>query len=85
MKYIEDGQEIRVGDSVIVEQDALGVVVCDFDNWKCVKGYEDWLSTERMGDGSRLDKGVMVKTEKYGMIYYAEADRSIKKSPINER
>ncbi len=77
MKYIKKDREILVGDLVNVEGNVRGLVVCDFDNWLCVTGYEDWLTKDKMIGGDRLEKGILIKTEDLGMLYYAEQDETI--------
>ncbi|BCQ27792.1 hypothetical protein NK8_59810 (plasmid) [Caballeronia sp. NK8] len=79
MKYFESGKIIKIGDSVFVEKGVQGVVVCDFDSKQCVSGYEDWFTS----DGSSVEgiptQGILVKTDKYGLIHYETEDESIKK------
>lgn len=80
MKYTNDGSEISVGDRVVVEGDVPGIVVCDFDRWRCLDGYEDWLTKKELVGGGRLESGVMIKTEKLGYVHYAEPDQQIVKA-----
>jgi hypothetical protein len=77
MRYTNDGTEIGVGDQVIVEGDVQGIVVCDFDGWKCLEGYEDWLTKKELVGGGHLTSGVTIKTEKLGVLHYAEPDPQI--------
>ena len=77
MKYFKTEKGISVGDAVRVEGNVRGVVVCDFDRWICMAGYDDWLVKEKMADGEYLDRGILVKTDEIGMIYYAEQDETI--------
>lgn len=77
MKYVTDGRVIRAGDSVLVEGNVAGVVVCDLDQWQCLSGYEGWLSkAEVIGDASLLG-GVLIDTSEIGMIHYSEPDDEI--------
>lgn len=77
MHYKSDGSEIKVGDHVFVEGDVRGVVVCDFDRWQSLRGYEGWLTKEELVGGGALSSGIMVETRELGMIHYAEADIAI--------
>jgi hypothetical protein len=81
MKYVSDGSEIRVGDSVVVEGNVRGIVVCDFDRGACLKGYEGWLTQEELVGGGKLTSGVMVKSEELGLVHYAQEDASIVRDP----
>lgn len=76
MRYTSGNRDIRIGDSVLAD-DAKGSVVCDFERWECVAGYEDWLTKEQMLGGGYLSSGVLVKTEDFGLINYPEEDESI--------
>ncbi len=77
MFYKNELKEINIGDHVIVEGNVHGLVICDFDKWECLKGYEDWLTKEQLVGGNTLSSGIMVKTEELGVLYYAEADDDI--------
>ena len=79
MKYFKGDKDIRVGDVVIVERNVRGLVVCDFDNWLCAEGYDNWLTKEKMAGGDRLKTGVLIETDDLGMLYYAELDEAIEK------
>jgi hypothetical protein len=77
MNYKKDGREIRVGDEVLVEGNVSGVVVCDFEKWDCVGGYESWLTKDKLVSGDTLSSGVMIKTAELGFLHYAEEDDDI--------
>jgi hypothetical protein len=81
MRYKSDGSEIGVGDQVIVEGNVLGVVVCDFDRWRSLPGYDSFLSKEKLADGTSLSSGIMVETKELGMIHYADEDVDIVRNP----
>ena len=80
MRYISDGSEVCVGDHIIV-QGMSGVVVCDYDRWLCVPGYESWLTKEKMADGSSLSSGIMVDTKEAGMIHYPDDNVDVARNP----
>jgi hypothetical protein len=82
MKYKNNGLKIELGDHVLVEGDVCGVVVCDFDSWRCVDGYEDWLSKEELVGGGKLSSGILVETKKLGFLQYAREDETIVKNAI---
>lgn len=77
MRYVNEARSIRAGDSVLVEGGVKGVVVCDFDNWTCLSGYESWLSKVEVVGGASLSSGVLVETSEIGMVHYAEPDDEI--------
>lgn len=77
MKYVNNGPGIAVGDSVLVEGDIRGVVICDFDNWQCLTGYEGWLTKEEMVGGGFLSSGVLIETAEIGIVHYALRDAEI--------
>lgn len=79
MRYKVDGSDIAVGDRVMVEGNVHGLVVCDFDRWQCLKGFESWLTKEKLGDDATFSSGVMVKTEELGFLHYPDEDQSILK------
>jgi hypothetical protein len=81
MRYSDDGNEIRVGDRVLVEGDIVAVVICDFDRKECLSGHEDWLTDEEMVGGGRLDTGILVKTEALGYVHYSDPDEAIVRQP----
>lgn len=77
MKYMGIDQVICVGDPVLVESGVIGTVVCDFERWVCLDGYESWLTKEKMAGGDYLSSGVLIETADIGMIHYAEPDETI--------
>lgn len=77
MEYHPDGRRICVGDTVLVEGNIKGVVVCDFDHRQCRAGYEAWMSTEEMLGGGHLSTGVMIETAEIGMVHYASPDADV--------
>ncbi|MBI3563205.1 MAG: hypothetical protein HY080_15985 [Gammaproteobacteria bacterium] len=79
MRYKNDGTEITLGDSVLVEGNVHGIVVCNVDTWQCLEGYESWLTREELVGGGKLSSGVMIKTDELGFLYYAENDEDILK------
>lgn len=81
MHYESDGSEISLGDHVIVEGDVRGRVVCDFDRWQCLEGYEAWLSKKELVGGGTLSTGIMVEAGELGMVHYATDDTDIIKAP----
>lgn len=80
MRYKNDGSAITLGDHVIVEGNVSGIVVCDFDKWRCLEGYEDWLTKEELVGGGKLASGVMIETSELGFLHYAEEDEDILKA-----
>lgn len=79
MRYKNNSSEINLGDRVMVEGNVHGIVVCDFDKWQCVEGYEDWLTKDDLVGGGKLSSGVMIKTDELGFLHYAEEDEDILK------
>ena len=79
MRYKNDGTKITLGDHVLVEGNVQGIVVCDFDMWQSLEGYESWLTKEKLVDGGTLSSGVMIKTDELGFLHYAEEDEDILK------
>jgi hypothetical protein len=69
MKY-PDGTEIKVGDRVKVAGDDFGVVVLSVD--------ANEYSTEFPAqEWSYLKKGIMIKSEKMGLVHYEEYSEDI--------
>lgn len=77
MRYKQNGEVIKIGDQVIVEGNVKGVVVCDFDQKKCLAGYEDWLTNDELIGGGKLSSGVMIKSDELGFLHYPEDDDDI--------
>jgi hypothetical protein len=69
MKYL-DGQEVNVGDNVQLWSGCHGVVVCSMDSG----GYTAAYTKEEWG---YLKSGVLIKTDKAGLIHYIEADEDL--------
>ncbi len=69
MKYL-DGQEVKVGDKVQLWSGCYGVVVCSIDTDEYTTAYpkEEW---------GYLKSGVLIKTDKAGLIHYMEADEDM--------
>ncbi len=66
MKYA-NGQEVRLGDKVRLWSNCYGVVVCSMDAG-------DYSSAFPKQDWQYLTSGVIIKTEKAGLIHYIEPD-----------
>ena len=69
MKYL-DGQEVKVGDKVQLWSGCYGVVVCSMDGDEYTTAYtkEEW---------GYLKSGVLIKTDKAGLIHYIETDEDL--------
>jgi len=78
MKYMDSKKEIQIGDFVFIEDNARGMVVCDFDRKRFFLGYENWDQKEEVLAEGVPVKGVMIKSEKYGLVYYEVEDDTIK-------
>lgn len=76
VNYVSNGRRIRIGDFVLLEGDK-GIVVCDYDQWECLSGYEGWLTKEELVGGGFLSSGVMIETAGAGMVHYPELDDEI--------
>jgi len=70
MKY-PDGQDVKLGDTVALEQDQQGVVVCSIDTGEYSDAYPptQW---------NYLNSGVLIKFPSYGLIYYKEPDPDLR-------
>jgi len=79
MDYNDSKSQIRLGEEVIIDDDTKGVVVCDFDSWKCLSGYEKWLVKEELVGGGYLDNGVLVETKDFGIFHCTNQFTTIKK------
>jgi len=79
MRYVETDQEISIGDRVVVGP-SPGLVVCDFEKWVALPGYEDWLIKDELVGGGHLASGVMIETQQYGFIHYPEPNEEIVKT-----
>jgi hypothetical protein len=69
MKY-SDAQIVMVGDTVSLWNGCFGVVVCSIDT-------NEYTSSYRKEDWGHLKSGVMIKTEKAGLIHYIEPDEDL--------
>ena len=70
MNYL-DGREIRFGDQVEVSDDPTGLVVA------CIE--TGLYAPEVPGSKwSYLKRGVLVRSEKYGLIHYEQPDEDLK-------
>jgi len=69
MKY-SDGREAKIGDRVKLWDGCYGVVVCSFDTNEYTDDYpgSEW---------GYLKSGVLIKTDKAGLIHYIEADEDL--------
>jgi hypothetical protein len=76
MQYESTGKQMAIGDCVSIGG-APGQIVCDFDGWTCLPGYERWLTKGKLADGSTFSSGVMIETNAYGFIHHAEPDAEI--------
>ena len=66
MKY-PDGQEVKLGDTVVLENDHQGMVVCSIDT-------EEYSDAYPPAQWSYLSRGVLIKFPSYGLIHYKEPD-----------
>ncbi len=73
MKY-RDGGEVSVGDRVRLWRGCEGVVVCSIDSGRYSDGYskEDW---------AYLGKGVLVLSDKAGLIHFDVPDEDFERLP----
>ena len=70
VKYA-DGQDVQLGDTVRLGQDANGVVVCSIDTDE----YTDKYPKTQWG---YLKTGVLVEFPKHGLIHYEKAEPDLK-------
>ena len=70
MKY-PDGQEVRLGDTVALEGEQQGIVVCSIDTGEYSDAYprDQW---------SYLDAGVLIEFPSYGLIHYKEPESTLR-------
>jgi hypothetical protein len=71
MNYSQSMKKIQLGDLVRIDFDTVGTVVCDFDSWTCLEGYDYWLVKDELVGGGYLT-GVMIKTEELGFLHCAD-------------
>jgi hypothetical protein len=69
MKY-SDGQQVKLGDKVQLWSGCHGVVVCSMDT-------DEYTAAFPKAEWSYLKSGVMIKTDKAGLIHYIEADEDM--------
>jgi hypothetical protein len=69
MKYC-DGQDVIIGDHVSLSDGSIGEVVFCIDRNEFSESYPK-------ADWEYLKSGVMVKTDKYGLLYYAGTDEDL--------
>ena len=69
MKYT-DNEVVKVGDEVELWAGCNGVVVCSIDDGEYSEKYpkKDWVY---------LKSGVLIKTDKAGLIHYLEPDEDL--------
>ena len=69
MKY-PDGQEVKIGDKVKLWDGCYGVVVASIDAGEYRPGYpkDEW---------SYLKAGVLIDSDKAGLIHYLEPEKSL--------
>jgi hypothetical protein len=77
MLYSKTHNKILIGDRVTVDGKIKGIVVCDYDSWKCLNGYESWLTREKLVGFGSISSGVMVETREFGFLHYADEDEDI--------
>ena len=77
MLYSHTDNRISLGDRVLIDGKVKGVVVCDYDSWKSLDGYESWLTKEQLVGGGMFSSGIMVETKELGFLHYAEGDEDI--------
>lgn len=70
MKYA-DGRDIKLGDKVELWNGCFGEIVCSIDTDEYSIGFpkDDW---------AYLKSGVLVRTERKGVIHYIEPDEDLK-------
>lgn len=66
MKYA-DGQEVRLGDTVTLWGGCHGTVVCSIDT-------SEYTSDFPRAEWEYLRHGVIIRSEKMGLIHYLEPD-----------
>ena len=70
MKYA-DGQDVKLGDMVVLWGDCSGVVICSIDT-------DEYISDFPKEEWQYLTSGVIVRTKKSGLIHYIEPDEDFK-------
>jgi hypothetical protein len=70
MRYL-DGREVRLGETVKLDSDAEGSVVCSIDTGEYSDGYPE-------AQWGYLGKGVMIDFPgTYGLIHFTEPDKDL--------
>ena len=70
MKY-PDGQDVKLGDTVALQKDQQGVVVCSIDTGEYSDAYPP-------AQWNYLKNGVLIKFPSYGLIHYKEPDPDLR-------
>jgi hypothetical protein len=70
MKY-PDGREVRLGDTVALESDQRGIVVCSIDTGEYSAAYA-------RAQWGYLDAGILVEFPSYGLIHYKEPEADLR-------
>ena len=70
MKY-SDGQDVKLNDEVELWTDCRGVVVCSIDT-------DEYTPAFPKVEWEYLKSGVIVKTEKAGLIHYLKPDEDFR-------
>lgn len=70
MKYVDE-QDAKLGDKVMLWDGCFGVIVCSIDTCEYTPNFpkDEW---------AYLSSGVIIKTEKSGLIHYIKADEDLK-------
>ncbi len=70
MKY-RDGQEVKLGDVVVLGTDQRGVVVCSIDTGEYSDAYPraQWCY---------MNGGVLIEFRSYGLVHYNEPDPDLR-------
>ena len=69
MRYL-DGQEVRLGDRVKLWSGCGGLVVCSIDT-------DEYTDAYPKGEWEYLKSGVLILTEKTGLVHYIEPDEDL--------
>jgi hypothetical protein len=66
MKYV-DGQEVMIGDRVVLANCSTGEVVFCIDRGEFSVAYPE-------SEWKYLGSGAMIKSDRFGLVHYSEAD-----------
>ena len=66
-----DGQDVKLGDTVAIDKEQQGVVVCSIDTGE----YSDDCPK---AEWSYLNSGVLIKFPSYGLIHYKEPNSDLR-------